>query len=118
MSLNRLNSKTEIYKYFQNDIINNYKSDEVITRPYYIRNRNAFTSRNYLSSPAHGSTNIYTEDAHGNPTCNFDILDQIYDNYLANNFVPCVEFDLVLKSSEQQDYDLNGWKYPRKDYNK
>ncbi|CAF1470843.1 unnamed protein product, partial [Rotaria sordida] len=97
--------------------------NEVIRRPYYIRNHNAFTSGNCLSSPAHGSTNIYTEDDHGNPIYNFDILDQIYDNYLANNFIPFVEFDfmpfdLVSKSSEQQDYDLNGWKYPPKDYNK
>jgi xylan 1,4-beta-xylosidase len=102
-------------------------------RPYYVRNHNAFTSGNGLSSPASASTNIYTEDKDGNPIYNFEIIDKIYDNYIENNLIPIIElgfmpFDLVPNKNEfksdwkigrdvgQEDYDLNGWKYPPKDY--
>jgi xylan 1,4-beta-xylosidase len=92
--------------------------------PYYVRNHNTFTSGNCLSYPAGGSTNIYTEDENGNPIYNFSIIDQIYDNYIENNFIPIVEldfmpFDLVPnKNKFKSDYQLTGWKYPPKDFNK
>ena len=55
-------------------------------------------------------------------TYNFDIIDQIYDNYVANNFLPIVElafmpYDLV-PNTYKSDYDLNGWKHPPNDYQK
>lgn len=90
--------------------------------PYYVRNHNTFTSGNCLGYPSAGSTNIYIEDESGNPIYNFDIIDQIYDNYVENNFIPIVElafmpFDLV-PNSYKSDYDLKGWKYPPNDYQK
>ena len=104
-------------------------------RPYYVRNHNALTSGNGLSSPASASTNIYTEDEDGNPIYNFEIIDKIYDNYVANNFIPIIElgfmpYDLVpnkdqFKSDWKEgrdvgfeDYNTDGWKYPPKDYQK
>jgi xylan 1,4-beta-xylosidase len=104
-------------------------------RPYHVRNHNALTSGNGLSSPASASTNIYTEDKDGNPIYNFEIIDKIYDNYVANNLIPIVElsfmpFDLVpnknkLKSDWKmgrdvgiEDYNIDGWKNPPKDYQK
>ena len=96
--------------------------DEVCQRAFYVRNHNAFTSGNYLSYPLEGSTNIYREDQNGNPIYYFDVIDRIYDTLIANNLIPHVEFnfmpfDLVPKE-HQSDYDLNGWKYPPKDYQK
>ena len=94
----------------------------MIQTSYYVRNHNAFTSGNCLSSPASASTNIYIEDDQGNPVYNFDITDKIYDTYIENNFIPIIElgfmpYDLV-PSQFQSDYLLSGWKYPPKDYNK
>ena len=94
----------------------------MIRTSYYVRNHNAFTSGNCLSSPASGSTNIYIEDEKGNPVYNFDVIDQIYDTYIENNFIPLIElgfmpYDLV-PAQYQSDYQLSGWKYPPKDYNK
>lgn len=50
------------------------------------------------------------------------MIDQIYDTLVQNNLIPYIEFnfmpfDLVPKQY-QQDYDLSGWKYPPKDYQK
>jgi xylan 1,4-beta-xylosidase len=88
--------------------------DEVMQRPYYVRNHNALTSGNYLSYPIEGSTNIYIEDEDGTPTYNFDIINQIYDSFVENNFIPIIEFGFMpfdlatYKTAPDKDYDLNG----------
>ena len=109
--------------------------DEVMGKRYYVRNHNTFTSGNGLSSPANGSTNIYREDQDGNPIFNFDIIDQIYDNYLEKNFIPIVELgfmplDLVEHAKDiisdwqvgrdvgREVYEISKWKSPPKDYQK
>jgi xylan 1,4-beta-xylosidase len=114
-------------------------SQEVAEQPYYVRNHNAFTSGNGLSYPAGGSTNVYREDAEGNPIYNWEILDQVYDAYVSNNFHPLIElgflpFDLVPSEVKEytgfgnkgtldldlgkEDYENGKWKLPPKDYNK
>jgi xylan 1,4-beta-xylosidase len=110
---------------------------EVAEQPYYVRNHNTFTSGNGLSYPAGGSTNVYREDAEGNPVYNWEILDQVYDAYVANNFHPLIElgflpFDLVPTDTKvytgfgnkgtvnldlgKEDYESGKWKLPPKDY--
>lgn len=112
---------------------------EVVEQPYYVRNHNAFTSGNALSYPAGGSTNVYREDGEGNPVYNWEILDQIYDAYVSNNFHPLIElgflpFDLVPSDKKvytgfggkgtvdldlgKEDYENGKWKLPPKDYNR
>lgn len=116
----------------------NMLSTEVAEQPYYVRNHNAFTSGNGLSYPAGGSTNIYREDADGNPVYDWTIIDQVYDAYVANGFHALIElgflpFDLVPKELRnytgfrsgdvnldlgKEDYENGKWKLPPKDYTK
>jgi xylan 1,4-beta-xylosidase len=116
------------------DLLNLIHRD-VAEQPYYVRNHNAFTSGNGLSYPAGGSTNVYREDAEGNPIYNWEISDRIYDAYVGNNFRPLIElgflpFDLVPSEKKEaasfksgfdlgsEDYESGKWKLPPKDYTK
>ncbi|MBN9387927.1 MAG: glycoside hydrolase [Chloroflexi bacterium] len=108
---------------------------EVAEQPYYVRNHNAFTSGNGLSYPAGGSTNVYREDENGNAVYNWEIIDQIYDAYISNNFRPLIElgflpYDLVPDQTKEaasfnsgfdlgyENYESGKWKLPPKDYTK
>jgi len=73
------------------------------------------------------STNVYTEDAHGNPVYSWTILDQIFDAYAAAKVRPMVELGFMPKalSSHPDPYhipwptkpgDAEGWSFPPKDY--
>ncbi len=99
--------------------------------PYYVRQHNALTSGNGLSSPAAGSTNVFHLDADGQPFYDWTILDQIYDTLTSSGFRPLVEFgflprDLVpgevnsadwLRDVGRESYESDGlWKYPPRDY--
>lgn len=75
------------------------------------------------------STNVYTEDANGNPIYSWTILDQIFDAYAEAHVRPLVELGFMPKdlSSRPEPYhigwptkpgDLEGWSYPPKDYKK
>jgi xylan 1,4-beta-xylosidase len=101
--------------------------------PYYVRNHNAFTSGNGLSSPAWGSTNIYHELPDGSITYYWTASDQVYDVISGAGFRPLIELgflprDLVparIETSDwerdvgQENYESDGlWKYPPKDYDK
>jgi xylan 1,4-beta-xylosidase len=63
--------------------------------PYYIRNHNTFTSGNYLSYPARGSTNVYQEDDLGNPRYDWRTLDKIYDVITSSKCLPLVELGFM-----------------------
>ncbi len=73
------------------------------------------------------STNVYTEDAKGNPVYSWTILDQIFDAYAAAHVRPMVELGFMPKdlSSHPDPYhipwptkpgDTEGWSYPPKDF--
>jgi xylan 1,4-beta-xylosidase len=106
---------------------------ELAEVPYFVRNHNAFTSGNGLSSPAWGSTNVYHELSDGSVAYDWTISDQVYDAITGAGFRPLIELgflprDLVptgLGTSDwerdvgMENYESDGlWKYPPKDYDK
>ncbi|HEX3743389.1 MAG TPA: beta-xylosidase [Bryobacteraceae bacterium] len=75
-----------------------------------------------------GSTNAYTEDAHGNPIYDWTIVDRIFDTYMRLHIRPFVEIGFMPEalSSQPEPYARNwpntpegrGWAQPPKDYAK
>ena len=75
-----------------------------------------------------GSTNVYTEDAHGNQVYDWTLLDHIFDTYMKLHLRPFVEVGFMPEalSSQPQPYARNwpntpegrGWAQPPKDYEK
>jgi xylan 1,4-beta-xylosidase len=73
------------------------------------------------------SSNVYTEDANGNPIYSWTILDQIFDAYAAAHVRPMVELGFMPKalSTRPDPYHIGwplkpgeeeGWSFPPKDY--
>ncbi|HEX8765253.1 MAG TPA: hypothetical protein VF740_08835, partial [Candidatus Acidoferrum sp.] len=96
--------------------------------PVYIRTHNLLTSGDGSASLKWGSTNAYTEDAAGNPSYDWTILDRIFDAFHAAGVRPLVEIGFMPKalSTRPDPYRHNfpqgsiytGWAYPPKDYQK
>ncbi len=96
--------------------------------PVHIRVHNLLTSGDGSASLKWGSTNVYTEDAQGNPVYDWTILDRIFDTYIALRIKPLVEVGFMPEalSSKPAPYRHNfpqgtiftGWAYPPKDYQK
>ncbi|MCL1795772.1 MAG: hypothetical protein FWG37_02660 [Clostridia bacterium] len=79
-----------------------------------------------------GSTNVYTEDAAGNPVYDFSLIDEMCDIWLRNNckpffeigFMPCDLADPRLAEDgkkykshgQMSEYQRVGWAMPPKDY--
>ncbi len=75
------------------------------------------------------SSNVYTEDAQGNPVYSWTILDQIFDAYAAAHVRPMVELGFMPKalSSQPDPYHIGwplkpdqaeGWSFPPRDFTK
>jgi xylan 1,4-beta-xylosidase len=73
------------------------------------------------------SSNVYTEDANGNPVYSWTILDQIFDAYAAAHVRPMVELGFMPQalSTHPDPYhigwplkpgEVEGWSFPPKDY--
>lgn len=96
--------------------------------PVYIRTHNLLTSGDGSASLKWGSTNAYTEDAAGNPSYDWTILDRIFDVFHAAGVKPLVEIGFMPKalSTRPDPYRHNfpqgsiytGWAYPPQDYQK
>ena len=96
--------------------------------PVYIRTHNLLTSGDGWASLKWGSTNVYTEDAAGNPIYDWTILDRIFDTFQVAGLKPLVEIGFMPKalSTHPDPYRHNfpqgsiytGWAYPPKDYQK
>jgi xylan 1,4-beta-xylosidase len=96
--------------------------------PVHIRAHNLFTSGDGSASMKWGSTNVYTEDAHGNPVYSWNILDRIFDTYRARGIKPLIELGFMPEalSTHPEPYRhtfpngtiFTGWSYPPKDYGK
>ena len=75
-----------------------------------------------------GSTNVYTEDADGNPVYDWTIVDRIFDTYRQLRLRPFVEIGFMPEalSSQPEPYARNwpntpegrGWAQPPKNYDK
>jgi xylan 1,4-beta-xylosidase len=100
-------------------------------QPPYIRVHNLLTSGDGSASLKWGSTNVYTEDAAGNPVYDWTIVDRIFDTFVASEVKPLVELGFMPEalSTHPQPYRHNfpngpvnaiytGWAYPPKDYQK
>ena len=134
----------QIYRFFGTDEINYvYMKDgqKLLSKlgalgghghQVYFRAHSQFCTGMGDSALKWGSTNAYTEDVDGKPVYNWDIIDRVYDTYLAKNVKPYVQFAFMPKAlSTKPDpyqhawtptapYDdiYTGWTYPPKDYAK
>ncbi len=100
--------------------------------PVYIRTHNLMTSGDGVPALKWGSTNMYTEDPHGNPMYSWRIVDSIFDTYIHLKMRPLAEIGFMPEalSSRPQPYKHNwdpaeqnsvlftGWAYPPKDHGK
>lgn len=99
--------------------------------PVYVRVHNLFTTGDGTPSLKWGSTNVYTEDAGGNPIYSWTILDHIFDTFHDAGIKPLVEIGFMPEalSTHPQPYRhdfprtqaggiYTGWAYPPKDYGK
>jgi xylan 1,4-beta-xylosidase len=96
--------------------------------PAYVRVHNLFTSGDGSASLKWGSTNIYTEDAAGNPVYDWKIVDRIFDTFHDAGIKPLVELGFMPEalSTHPEPYRHSfpngsifaGWAYPPKDYQK
>ncbi|HEY1800286.1 MAG TPA: beta-xylosidase [Terriglobales bacterium] len=96
--------------------------------PVHIRTHNLFTSGDGSASLKWGSTNVYSEDANGNPVYDWKIVDRIFDTYHEAGIKPLVELGFMPEalSVHPEPYRHNfpqgsiftGWAYPPKDYGK
>jgi xylan 1,4-beta-xylosidase len=96
--------------------------------PAYVRVHNLLTTGDGAASLKWGSTNVYTEDAAGNPVYDWTILDRIFDTFRAAGIKPLVEIGFMPQalSTHPEPYRHNfpqgtiftGWAYPPKNYEK
>ena len=96
--------------------------------PVYIRVHNLLTTGDGSASLKWGSTNVYTEDAAGNPIYSWAILNRIFDTFHAARLRALVQVGFMPEalSTHPQPYRhtfptgriFTGWAYPPKDYAK
>jgi xylan 1,4-beta-xylosidase len=96
--------------------------------PVYVRVHNLLTTGDGSSSLKWGSTNVYTEDAAGNPVYSWTILDRIFDTFHEIGVLPLVEVGFMPEalSAHPEPYRhhfpqgtiFTGWAYPPKEYAK
>ena len=98
----------------------------------YFRTHNLLTSGDGTPALKWGSTNVYTEDAQGNPIYTWTIVDRIFDTYLARGVRPYVEIGFMPQALSVQPDPYRpiwrpgfkygaikgGWAFPPKDYAK
>ena len=90
--------------------------------PLYVRTHNLFTSGDGSASLKWGSTNVYSEDASGNPIYDWAIVDRIFDTYHELGMKPLVELGFMPQalSVKPEPYRhsfpvgsiYTGWAYP------
>ena len=102
------------------------------TAPVYFRTHNLFTTGDGTAALKWGSTNVYTEDATGNPIYDFTILDKIMDSYRLAGVKPYFQLGFMPQAlsvkpepyrhhwdpAKKYEEIYTGWAYPPKDYQK
>jgi xylan 1,4-beta-xylosidase len=106
---------------------------ELSPGPVYVRAHSLLnTTEGPPSAFKWGSTNVYTEDAQGNPVYNWVLMDSIVDIWVNRGIKPFMEIAFMPKalSTNPEPYRHNwkpgdpyndiytGWTYPPKDYEK
>lgn len=100
--------------------------------PVYMRTHSLLVSGDGSPALKWGSTNVYTEDAAGNPVYDWHIVDSIFDTYVQRGMKPLAQIGFMPEalSSHPQPYRhhwkpgtpyqeiITGWAYPPKDYTK
>jgi xylan 1,4-beta-xylosidase len=96
--------------------------------PVFVRVHNLLTSGDGSASLKWGSTNVYTEDAAGNPVYTWTLVDRIFDTFHSAGVTPLVEIGFMPEalSTNPKPYrhdfprgDIyTGWTSPPKDYGK
>ncbi|WP_448698736.1 beta-xylosidase [Mucilaginibacter sp. AW1-3] len=100
--------------------------------PVHVRAHSLMSSGDGIPALKWGSTNIYTEDAKGNPVYNYHIVDSIFDTYVKRGMKPLAQIGFMPEalSTHPEPYKhdwkpglpysriITGWAYPPKDYNK
>lgn len=100
--------------------------------PVYVRAHNLMCTGDGTAALKWGSTNMYREDAQGNPIYHWQIVDSIFDTYIQRGMKPLAQFGFMPEalSTKPQPYQhhwapgvpykeiITGWAYPPKDYNK
>jgi xylan 1,4-beta-xylosidase len=100
--------------------------------PVYVRAHSLMVTGNGTPGLKNGSTNMYTEDASGNPVYSWTIVDRIFDTYLERGMKPLVQIGFMPKalSTHPEPYEFTftpgapynnvhqGMAYPPKDYKK
>jgi xylan 1,4-beta-xylosidase len=100
----------------------------------YFRAHNLMSTGDGTPAFKWGSTNLYTEDAAGNPVYDFTVVDRIIDTYLARGVRPYLQIGFTPEAMSTApagtpyqhhwrpgfDYKLiaTGWTYPPKSYEK
>jgi xylan 1,4-beta-xylosidase len=81
---------------------------DLTAAPVYIRSHNLFTSGDGVPDLKWSSTNVYSEDAAGQPVYNFRILDGIFDSYKEAGVRPLVELGFMPRdlASESGEYHV------------
>ncbi|MDB5246609.1 MAG: glycoside hydrolase family 39 [Segetibacter sp.] len=100
--------------------------------PVYVRAHSLMVTGDGTPALKWGSTNMYREDANGNPIYYWNIVDSIFDTYVQRGMKPLAQIGFMPEalSTNPQPYRHNwkpgdkytdimtGWSYPPKDYNK
>jgi len=102
--------------------------------PVFMRVHNLLTSGDGTPALKWGSTNVYSEDARGNPVYDWKILDRIIDTYTARKMKPFVQLGFMpealtsappgmpyrhfWKPGDPYNDIYTGWTYAPKDYRK
>ena len=105
---------------------------ELSPQNVYFRAHNLMTTGDGTPAFKWGSTNMYTEDAQGNPVYDWKIVDALFETYLARGVRPYVQMGFMPEALSTQPtpyqhawtprakYEeiYTGWAYPPKDYQK
>lgn len=100
--------------------------------PVYVRTHNLLTTGDGTPALKWGSSNVYTEDAEGNPVYDWTIIDKIFDTYVERGMKPLAQMGFMpealsikpqpyrhyWKPGDPYDDIFTGWRYPPEDYNK
>jgi xylan 1,4-beta-xylosidase len=100
--------------------------------PVYVRTHSLMVTGDGKAALKWGSTNMYTEDAAGNPVYSWTIVDSIFDTYIRRGMKPLAQIGFMpealsthpqpyrhyWKPGDQYSDIVTGWAYPPKDYNK
>ncbi|HTV00282.1 MAG TPA: hypothetical protein VMF13_07095 [Luteitalea sp.] len=102
--------------------------------PVFLRVHNLLTSGDGAHALKWGSTNVYTEDANGQPVYDWTLLDRIVDTYRQRGMKPFVQFGFMpealssappgtpyrhfWKPGDPYNDIYTGWTYAPKDYRK